>query len=271
MDTLIKKIKQKEVILFVGAGVSATLNLPTWSQLMDYIAGELGMDKEVFKMYGDNLELAEYYYHKKGTIGDLRSWLDRSWNIDDNIIKESTIFRNICRLKFPIIYTTNYDYCLERAHDINNKKYNKIVKVEDLCNINNDYTQIIKFHGDFADDNSIVLTESSYFNRMDFESPLDIKLRADILGKSILFIGYSLSDINMRYLIYKLNKLWDLSDNEQNRPKSYIFLGSPNPVQELIWERRNITPIIGEEINSQLSLEKFLNNLAEGVETGYGY
>lgn len=43
-------------------------------------------------------------------------------------------------------------------------------------------------------------------------SPLDIKLRADALGKSILFIGYSLTDINIRYLLYKLHIQWAESD-----------------------------------------------------------
>ena len=66
-------------------------------------------------------------------------------------------------------------------------------------------TQIIKFHGDFDDDSSLVLTESSFFIALDFESPLDIKLRSDSLEKSLLFIGYSLSDINIRYMLYKLH------------------------------------------------------------------
>jgi hypothetical protein len=266
MDDLIKKIKEKKVILFVGAGVSATLNLPTWDQLMNFIAESLQIDKDIFKMYGDNLALAEYYTLVKGSIGPLRSWMDRNWNIDDEKIKDSKIYQNICKLDFPIIYTTNYDNCLERIYKIFSKDYNKISKVEDICDSENSKTQIVKFHGDFEDDNGIVLTESSYFNRMDFESPLDIKLRSDILGKSVLFIGYSLSDINIRYLIYKFNMLWQSSGNQYQRPKSYIFLTAPNPVQELIWERRQIIPIIGEGIDQTSSLDKFLQNIIEEVD-----
>ena len=65
-------------------------------------------------------------------------------------------------------------------------------------------TQVVKLHGTFDDDGSLVLTETSYFDRLEFESPIDIKMRADILGKTLLFIGYSLSDINIRYMLYKL-------------------------------------------------------------------
>ena len=104
--------------------------------------------------------------------------------------------------------------------------------------------QIIKFHGDFDDDESIVLTESSYFDRLSLDSPLDIKLRADALGRTILFVGYSLSDINMRLLFYKLHLLWKSSPHAAARPKSYIFLTRPNPVQETILRNRGIEPIV---------------------------
>ena len=60
-------------------------------------------------------------------------------------------------------------------------------------------------HGTCSDDASLVLTESSYFDRLEFESAIDIKLRADTLGKSLLFVGYNLGDINIRYLLHKLH------------------------------------------------------------------
>lgn len=264
MKDLIKKIKEKNVILFIGAGVSATLNVPTWSELMYHIADELHIDKELFSLYGDPLQLAEYYRIEKGSIGPLRSWMDVNWNVDDKLLRDSEIYSNIVNLNLPIIYTTNFDRCIERSYALRNKKYIKITKVEDLCTYSKDETQIIKFHGDFDDDGSIVLTESSYFDRMNFESHLDIKLRSDILGKSLLFIGYSLSDINMRYMIYKLNKLW-AKDNSSLPPKSYIYMSNPNPIQEKVLMSRNIFPIIGERNNPTDSLNNFLAELYRKV------
>ena len=121
--------------------------------------------------------------------------------------------------------------------------------------------QIIKFHGDTISDSSIVLAESDYFERLAFESPLDIKLRADMLSKSILFLGYSLSDINIRLLIYKLDQLWKKSNNNSNRPQSYIFLPTPNPIQELVLSERGVIPIVGESIDKKESMERFLDSL----------
>ena len=261
IEELRTSIKNGNVILFVGAGVSATLGLPNWSQLISHISSELGYDDRIFKLYGDSLALAEFYEINKGHIGELRSWMDTKWNIDPEKIKESAIYEAIVKLNFPKIYTTNYDHCLETAFTAWNKKYKRIVSVDDFVNSNNAETQIIKFHGDTISDRSIVLTESSYFDRLAFDSPLDIKLRADMLGKSILFIGYSLSDINIRLLIYKLDQLWQKSNNSSRRPKSFLFMPTPNPIQETILKNRGIHTIIGEELDKTKSMEKFLRSL----------
>lgn len=259
-EELRNSIREENVILFVGAGISATLGLPNWSQLISQISFDLGYDDRLFKQYGDSLVLAEYYVINKGRIGELRSWMDSNWNISTEDIKKSEIYEYITKLNCPIIYTTNYDHCLETAFEAWGKKYKRIVDVDDFVGIDPQTTQIIKFHGDTISDDSIVLTESSYFKRLDFESPLDIKLRSDMIGKSILFIGYSLSDINIRLLIYKLDQLWGKS-NIGKRPKSYLFLPTPNPVQEAILQHRGIQPIIGNELDKTESIKSFLNKL----------
>jgi hypothetical protein len=52
-----------------------------------------------------------------------------------------------------------------------------------------------------------VLTETDFLNRLSFDSPLDIKLHADALGRTVLFIGYSMTDPNIRLLLHsKLGK-----------------------------------------------------------------
>lgn len=254
-------IKKGNVILFVGAGISATVGLPNWSELISHISYELEYDPKIFNTYGDSLSLAEFYIIEKGEIGELRNWMETKWNVKDEQIQDSKIYDCIIDLDFPIIYTTNYDHCLERAFKLRNKKYKRIINVDDLVNLKSDDTQIIKFHGDTISDRSIVLSESSYFERLEFNSPLDIKLKSDMLGKSILFIGYSLSDINIRLLIYKIDKIWQESNNIKNRPQSYIFLPSPNPIQETILKRRGINTIIGNEIDKKESIENFLLEL----------
>ena len=50
-----KAIKEKRVILFVGAGISATLGLPTWDDLVSKMGDDLGYDSDLFKQYGSPL------------------------------------------------------------------------------------------------------------------------------------------------------------------------------------------------------------------------
>lgn len=263
IEELASAIKKKKAILFVGSGVSKNLGLPDYSELINQMAEKLGHDPKTFNEWGNNdfLLLAEYYYLKKGSLGALRSWMDRMWHDAAISVGESDIYKIIMDLDFPIIYTTNFDRWLEYAHDYYEKEYIKIANVADISRTEQKKTQIIKFHGDFDDDSSIVLTESSYFNRLDFETSLDIKLRSDSLEKSILFIGYSLSDINIRYMLYKLHNQWKESPYEHLRPKSYIFLANPNPVKEAILKGRGIVPIVYENKDPGRALAQFLQDL----------
>lgn len=261
MEQLRTSIKNKEIILFVGAGISMNLKLPSWDQLVNNIAGELGYDPAIAKALGNPLALAEYYRIMTGSIGPLRSWMDREWHSDSINIKDSKIHELLVSLDFPLIYTTNYDRWLERAHEAYGRPYTKIAAVADITKVKGGETQIIKFHGDFDHENSIVLDESSYFERLDFEGPLDIKLRSDVLGKGVLFLGYSLSDINIRLLFFKLSKLWKNSLLAGKRPQSYIFSSRPNPVQEAIFDQWGIKMINSEKDNANEAVEEFLREL----------
>jgi len=263
MQSLIDALRNGDAILFVGAGVSMNVGLPSWGKLVDEIAARVGYDPDIFKQLGDHLTLAEYYVLLHNSLGKLRSWMDTEWHSADQRkkVESSEIHKMLVTLPFSIIYTTNYDRYLEWACDAHSRRYTKITNVGDLVHVDDQKVQIIKFHGDFDDDQSIVLSESSYFERLSFESPLDIKLRADVLGKTILFVGYSLSDINMRLLFYKLHKLWSASPYANARPNSYIFLTRPNPVQEAVLKSRGIDPIVSSTDNPKEGLAEFLRSI----------
>jgi hypothetical protein len=261
IEPLIEAIRARQAILFVGAGVSRNLGLPSWGELIKEMAVQLEYDPMVFERHGDYLELAEYYQIKKTSIGQLRSWMDRTWHAEEERVDSSKIHQAIVDLGCPMIYTTNYDRWIEIAFRRRNKPLVKIANVGDFTKIRDGIPQLIKFHGDFADDSSLVLTEASYFERLAFESPLDIKLRSDSIGRTILFVGYSLSDVNIRYLLYKLYCLWAKSAFAAARPKSYMFLSRPNPVQQAILEQRGIVPIVSESDDAKAGLGDFLEQL----------
>jgi hypothetical protein len=264
-EELMNAMAEQRVILFAGAGLSAALELPTWDQLMAHLATELGFAPEVFQLSANNMVLAEYYGLMKGPIGPLRGWMDREWHKNPGRVKESKAHDLITKLHFPIIYTTNYDRWIEIAFQTAGVPFTKITNVGDIQRVKSGDTQIVKFHGDFDDDESIVLTESQYFGRLNFEHALDIKLRGDTLDRGILFLGYSLADINIRYLLFKLHEVWTAYGGTQRRPQSYIFLARPNLVEEKVLEARGITAIVSGLDSPGEGMVQFLQELDEGL------
>lgn len=261
-DDLLDAHRTGKLMLFVGAGVSANLGLPSWDALIAHIAKELGYDPKIFSTYGTPLALAEFYKKKKGGLGKLRSWMDLEWhNKSTTDISKSEIHRLITQGNFSRIYTTNYDRWLEYAHDKFCVKYDKIASVVDLVCVTDGRRQIIKLHGDFDSDASLVLDETSYFQRLDFDTPLDIKLRHDLLGSSVLFIGYSLNDPNIRLMFYRLTEMWGRSTLASARPKSYVFTNRPNPVAQEVLSHWGIEMIVSEEDDPKKALTDFLQNL----------
>ena len=125
-------IDTENTILFVGAGVSQNLGLPSWSELMDKVAEHLEYDPLILKQFGGYLSLAEFYQIKRGSVGPLRSWMDVNWNAKDIEVTSSEVHEAIVKAGFRKIYTTNFDRWLERACDHWNVRYRKILTVKDL-------------------------------------------------------------------------------------------------------------------------------------------
>ena len=70
LENLVSAIRDRQVILFAGAGVSMTVGLPSWRTLTDHIAEELDIDQALLSDPGINhLILAEYYRLRQGSIG----------------------------------------------------------------------------------------------------------------------------------------------------------------------------------------------------------
>jgi len=263
LSELAEAIGKGRAILFVGAGASMSVGLPSWDDLIDHMVQELGLDPEhVARRQGSHQTLAEYYRLKRGSLAPLRTWLDSNWAVSREKVAGSRLHRLIVELGFPMIYTTNYDRSLETAFRIHARPFSKIANARDIARIRPGATQIVKFHGDFDDDSSLVLTETDYFDRLDFQSPLDMKFRADALGKTILFLGYSLSDMNIRLLLHRLWQTWQRSGCQDERPRSYVFMPRRNPVEEAVLQGWGITMLSDEDgRDAQSASEIFLERL----------
>lgn len=259
---LVENHRHHRVILFAGAGVSRTLGVPLLDVVVKRLAEELHLTPDQADVASFRT-LSEYYeLTRKGDVAEFYRWMDRVFHPDIDV-RTSEIHKRIIDLSFPIIYTTNYDRWIERAFEAHNKPYRKIVTVSDWADSSPQETQIIKFHGDFDDVSSIVLTESSFFSRMMFEKPLDIRLRSDSLARPFLFLGYSVRDPNIRFLLYRLSELWENHHSRDRRPKSFILMSEPDPVQERLFIQRGVEPIVVDGKDPAERLRCFLAAFAE--------
>jgi SIR2-like domain len=260
---LVDAAASSRLILFAGGGLSENLGAPGLRSLVQHIAGDLQLPAVRQRDYP---VVAEAYLLKHGKLGPLRSWMDNTWHPAHIDITRSELHNLILDLDFPVIYTTNYDRWLETAFEARGRPFHKIANVADLAQDSAGHTEIIKFHGDFEDDDSLVLTESSYFQRMIFESPLDIRLRSDSLARPLLFLGYSLHDINTRYLLFRLQELWRNSPHANQRPLSYIFMTEADPAQQAVLASRGVQPIVLGGKDPGEAATRFLRDLKHSVD-----
>jgi hypothetical protein len=263
LTALADAVRERRALLFAGAGLSMSVGLPSWRQLIEHMCAELGIDHAPSDVGYHTL--AEYYRIQKGSVGPLRSWMDRTWSVAEEKVRASKVHELIVRLDFPVVYTTNFDANLEVAYRLHGREFVKIANARDLARATDGLAQIVKFHGDFEDDQSLVLAETDYFNRLSFASPLDVKFRADALGRTLLFIGYSMGDLNIRLLLHRLWETWRASGYEKDRPASFVFMAPHNPIQEAVLGQWGINVIPGRDTDPQSALTAFLSDLDELV------
>lgn len=263
-EALVSAVAHKKAVLFAGAGLSCHLGLPLFDVLKSHLSEELQLSN------GNEFDfpvLAEYYLLKTGKQQELLSWMKRTWHPENIDVFASEPHRCIVELEFPVIYTTNYDSWLERSFATAKKPFRKIVDVNNLAEAARGETEIIKFHGDFDAPDTIVLTESSFLRRMSLDEPLDIRLRSDSLARPILFIGYSMSDPNIRYLLFRLRQLWDQHSAKTNMPKSYVLMVEEDKIQQQLLLDRGVEPILAVGKDASAGLTCFFRALREAVRS----
>lgn len=261
-EELSAAIRARRAILFVGAGVSAHLGLPSYRDLLSRLAEDLGYTGDAFvELSSDFPALTEFYRLEKKSLDSLLHGMRRAWDVPDDVLRESRVYSLLVELEFPLIYTTNYDHLLERAFALRGRRFNKVVTARDIAEIDAGLPTIVKLHGDLDDPGSLVIAETDYFRRLALEEPLDVKLLADALGRPMLFVGYSFADVSLRLLLYRMRSVWRASGDALLQPRSYIFMSRPNAAEERVLESWGIVPLVGDHADENEALRSFLERL----------
>lgn len=253
IQQIIQGIFDFKVIPFFGSGMSARFGIKTWGALINLLKMELGTPTT------DYLDVAQEYEDKFGRdilIEKIKSETGETTFKDDDL----GVHYEILAMNPPIIYTTNWDKAIETAANNIQRKYFKISSLSDITEAPHYSNIIVKFHGDFDSPENIVFTRNDYQRRLSIQHPLDILFRAHILGKKVLFLGYSFSDQNIDFIFSKHHELY----GTELLPLSYIisFKDKFNQARADELAEKNIITIVLESIKE---LEELIRNLNKSV------
>ena len=244
---LIEKINKNQIVIFVGAGLSMGSGLPSWKQLIINILEEIGHKESKSQKFKIALDdeimtpldiLKKIEIHKEYAI----EALEKSIRFYDDK-KPTSVHKLLGQISTKII-TTNYDCLLENEHQgfekipyCNTFKVSKISEYEKY---------IFKIHGDIHEPDKCILFPSQYDKLYSEEEQSSVfELKKIISDKTILFIGFSLSDPHINYVFNFISDLYN-----GFTPEHYIITSE----KDKKWPKK-VTPIL---IDSYLDTEKIL-------------
>lgn len=135
--------------------------------------------------------------------------------------KFNDIHDKIVSLNPSSIITTNFDNLIEKACRRNAEKFVTVASDDEVSLIQGQRF-VLKIHGDFEHKN-IVFTEDSYLN-YERQFPLLSRMLTSILAtNTVVFIGYSLSDFNIRLLVNLLKPLYQKITKDKKCIKNSKF------------------------------------------------
>jgi len=174
---------------------------------------------------------------KNRLIREIVDWLS-PFCVDGSLHYEATAFyETLVNVPFfRVFVTTNWDPLLERTFDI----LFPIVENTDLAFWDDRRRQVLKVHGCISRPHTIVATTADYEDCLKSATRKLVfdKLRDLMATKTFVFVGYSMSDLDLRRIYDELTvRLGDF-----HRPP-YVVDQNPSPETEQWWKERRV-PIL---------------------------
>ncbi len=266
-----EKAEKGKLIIFVGAGVSCNVEgMPSWQALVEMMANAVGYSKcDQCKKRNKNfknscllkdsfstdefLKIPQYLYNSNPKM-----YFKKFKEIFKDVKADADLSKAIFELNPAHIITTNYDHLLESSTSELRQQYQVIVEDKDLLDT---YASkyIIKMHGDLNNLKSIVLKEQDYLDFSQNKVLIELFVKALLTDHLILFLGYSLSDYNIKLILSWLNFMRQQNGSLDGRTVGYIALDSTklSKIQQKYFEKNSINvlnlynmPLIGDIPNS---------------------
>lgn len=267
---LVQSFKQSKGGIFIGAGLSQAAGLPSWEGLLqdlidlaEKVSYKPNHDfitscKELLKQPSKYLLLAQ---ELKDFLQDsFRKYIIEKYS--DNCPPPTEDHLKIIKYPYQFIITTNYDTLLENAFVKVHGKQAKVHSFKDSPDIAYDLWNgrpfILKAHGDAnKSQQGIILTEKDYRQILFQEKGYQSILQSLFTTKTILFLGSSLSDLELKLLLSFIH-----SSFHGGGPTHYALISENemNNVEAESWRKNfNIQIIPYSPENSHIEVSEFID------------
>jgi len=261
---LAHKIGTFSVVPFIGAGCSKLLLAGNdWNGITDATATKLGLSTWTGLSPTD---VAEQFV---GSFGHdaLCDFLRPRLTVTEFKDAFGTSHLAMMAMNFTVMYTTNVDNVFELAFEKYGRALTTVAVLGDLHTVTPGKAVLYKYHGCLSQPSSLVWTSSDYTKRRaDRDFFINVRLRSDLLTKTLLFIGYSLKDPHIIELLKSMQALYA----DGVRKSIVIAVGDADAFRKaLINEGLDLEVIAPAElfpgVDPKLALERFLNETAAEV------
>lgn len=213
-----KEIKENNVAIFAGAGLSAPVGYVNWVELLEPLAEEIGID---IQKESDLVTLAQYYKNEKNGRHELNQRIIEEFSAEK---EETENHRILARLPIGTYWTTNYDSIIEDTLKKNGKIVDRKYTIEQLATTTPKRDAIVyKMHGDKEHPSEAVLLKEDYEIYSTKYEPFITALRGDLISKTFLFIGFSFTDPNLDYILSRVRISYG-----KNQRTHYAFIKKVN-------------------------------------------
>ena len=239
--------KNGNLVIFVGAGVSANSGLPSWKALVENIAKEIDYEIEGTLSSDLMLRIPEYYYHYDPTDNKFNYYSFLESHLSEKDYTSNALDELIVNLLPHHIVTTNYDHLLENSNTANANAYQVVFNDRGLLE-NNSQRYILKMHGDLIDSESIVLRETDYLQYEQSHPIISNYIKSLLADHVFLYVGYGLNDYNLNIIISWINYYYErYGINYKNN--NYICVENANPFEEKRYSSKGIQIIDLSQLN----------------------
>lgn len=255
---LSQSINSGRVVLFLGSGATIGAKAPSGKEapkgndLANILSKEYFGEEKTTKTLSSIAELAISETDIHTVQQFVKDYFDE--------FEPAEFHLKIPTFRWVAIYTTNYDLVIEKAYQKQSNKtqnikcvYKNSDRVDEILR-STDSICYVKLHGCITktDDLTIplILTPDQYVTHKRNRDRLFNRLDEHGHQYTIVFIGYSLDDSDLR------QALLSLSESLDERPRFYTVTPSLSDAEARMWEKRKITPLKG-------TFEDFVNSLDE--------